>query len=291
MQRLWSLVFLVVPIACSAIYLLAALGVPPLQKFWLPPNYNAGGDSIDRLFVLTHLVAAVVLVLTMGALFWFSWQGSARAQATSTTAHHTMLEIVWTIVPACVLIALAVYQFPSWNENKLLRPQILDKGRAIAQPPLVKVVAKRFGWEFYHAGPDGLLETRDDVFVENLLVLPVGEDVVLQLESRDVLHSFFVPGLRVKQDVVPGLPQFLWFRVEKPVELEMVCAELCGWGHYTMQGRVRFVPRAEYEAGILVQRALPRSGHLAHINPPVTHVALRERRRWPQPTRGVSGNE
>ncbi|HMP79425.1 MAG TPA: cytochrome c oxidase subunit II [Pirellulaceae bacterium] len=266
MQRGWSLLFLIVPVGCGVVYLLAALGIPPLDKFWLPPNYNQTGASIDRLFGLTHVVAAVVLFGTMGALSWFCWAGSLRERTSSLVAHHTALEVVWSLIPAAILIGLAVYQFQSWNENKLYYPQWERDGQVGPKPPQVKVVAKRFGWEFYYAGPDGLLNTFDDVFIENLLVVPTGEDVVLYVESRDVVHSFFVPGLRIKQDVVPGLGQYLWFRAQQAVELEIVCAELCGWGHTNMQARLRLVPRAEFDRWIDEQILQHRAGQAARLS-------------------------
>ena len=110
--------------------------------------------------------------------------------------------------------------------------------------------AKRFGWEFHYPGPDGIVQTQDDDYIENELVLPVDTDIVLQLESLDVIHSFFVPQLRLKQDIVPGMKQFAWFRANQPVEMEIACTELCGWGHYKMQGILRIVSQNEYDQWI-----------------------------------------
>ena len=67
------------------------------------------------------------------------------------------------------------------------------------------------------------------------LHVPEGEPVVLQIDSDDVLHSFFVPQLRVKQDIVPGMTQLVWFQATKPGDYEIACTELCGWGHYKMK--------------------------------------------------------
>ena len=86
-----------------------------------------------------------------------------------------------------------------------------------------------------------------DRYIENLLVVPVGEDIVLQLESRDVIHSFFVAELRLKQDIVPGKTQFAWFNPIRPCEVDILCTELCGWGHYKMKARLKVVPRNEFD--------------------------------------------
>jgi cytochrome c oxidase subunit 2 len=67
------------------------------------------------------------------------------------------------------------------------------------------------------------------------------------IKSSDVLHSFFLPNVRMKQDVVPGMAQNMWFKAKETGEFDIVCAELCGWGHYKMKGRVTFQPRQDYE--------------------------------------------
>jgi len=248
MYRFWGLLFLAVPVVGTLIYLLAMLGIAPFQGLGLPPNYNEAGVEIDHLYNLIHVIMAVVFVATGLMLGWLIWKYGARQELGARYfTHSNLLELTWSVAAAGILVFLSLYQLNSWAENKLERPQVEIAGRTEPQPPLAKVVAKRFGWEFYHAGPDGRLDTPDDVYVENVLRVPHGEPVVLQLESRDVIHSFFVPGLRLKQDVVPGMQHFVWFKATSPVELEIICSELCGWGHYTMQGRMQLVSRAEYD--------------------------------------------
>ena len=88
----------------------------------------------------------------------------------------------------------------------------------------------------------------DDIFTEGNLVVHVDQKVVLAIKAEDVLHSFFVPNLRLKQDVVPGMKQFVWFEATQIGEYEIVCAELCGWGHYKMKGNVIVKSKADYEA-------------------------------------------
>jgi cytochrome c oxidase subunit 2 len=83
--------------------------------------------------------------------------------------------------------------------------------------------------------------------VVNDLHLPVNEDILVELKSMDVLHSFFLPNMRVKQDAVPGMRIPVWFRCTKEGPYDLVCAELCGWGHYKMKGRVTVESRAKYD--------------------------------------------
>lgn len=257
MNRFWSVLFLLVPILGIASVLMAMYGITPLESAWLPKSLSRAGDTIDQLFNGIHLLAAFILAGTVFTIGWALWRfgdrGNSNAKALYFT-HNTKLEIVWTIIPALILVFLAFFQMKSWAENKMDRPTVSVGGVSAFKPPMVMVKAKRFGWEFYYAGDDGVVETQDDIFVENLLVLPAGEDVVLQMESRDVIHSFYVPELRLKQDIVPGMTQFVWFNAREEKEIEVMCTELCGWGHYMMKADLNFVSRAQFDAWIEEQK-------------------------------------
>ncbi len=240
MSRFWSVLFFCVPVSCLAIYLWSAYGFAPLATAWLPENLSYHGRTIDFLFYLIHYLAAAVLLGTGLVLAVATWRFRDQPGARARFVHTKLsLEIAWTIVPAAILIWLALYQMNAWADNKLRRPQMESAGVLRNRPPLARIVAKQFGWEVYYPGADGRLDTPDDLYVENELYVPVDVDVVLELQSRDVIHDFFVPQLRLKQDIVPGSTQYLWFRV-LPIalnrRLDFVCAELCGWGHYKMNG-------------------------------------------------------
>lgn len=258
MSRFWSILFFLVPLLSVGTFLMATFHIPPLDHCGLPESFSSAGDTIDQLFNGIHVLAAVILLGTGLTLGWMLWRFDHR-RAGNTKAlyvhHNTRLEIAWTVIPGIILVFLAFFQMKSWSENKMDRPTQLENGELVLRPPLVMVKAKRFGWEFFYAGADGIVETEDDIFIENLLVLPVGEDVVLQLESRDVIHSFFVPELRLKQDIVPGMTQFVWFNSRKTGDVEIMCAELCGWGHYKMKGQLRLVDRATFDDWLAEQTA------------------------------------
>jgi cytochrome c oxidase subunit 2 len=85
------------------------------------------------------------------------------------------------------------------------------------------------------------------VHVVNDLHLPVNEEILLDLKSMDVLHSFFLPNMRVKQDAVPGMRIPVWFRALETGQFDLVCAELCGWGHYKMKGRLTIESRDAFD--------------------------------------------
>ena len=88
--------------------------------------------------------------------------------------------------------------------------------------------------------------------------------MLLSIKSADVLHSFFLPNLRMKQDVVPGMEQYMWFKCREPSsEVDIVCAELCGWGHYKMKGRATFEPRGEFDAWLA--RKMPKNNNAHRV--------------------------
>ena len=231
----WSLLFLAVPVLGVATFAAA-----PAWRVWLPKDVSEHGASIDALFYFILVLTGVVFIATEGLLFWFLWKyDAAKATGPATYIHgsHT-LEVVWTIIPAATLLFLAIYQMNAWADVKMRRPRMA---------PTVEVVARQFEWRLRYPGRDGTLGTRDDIFLVNDLHLPIDEDVLVQLKSMDVLHSFFLPHVRIKQDAVPGMKIPVWFKAKEAGQFDIVCAELCGWGHYKMKGRVTFEPRADFD--------------------------------------------
>lgn len=248
MNRLWSILFLLVPILGAGSCFMAALDIWPMNGYWLPANYSVQGETIDTLSDVVHLLCAVILLGTGVFLAWNLWSyRENRSGPAKHIHHHQGLEITWSVIPGVILILLAFYQYQSWEDNRLQRPTTEVNGVETEKAPLAKIYAKRFGWEMHYAGPDGELETEDDIYLENLLVVPSGEDIVLQLESYDVIHSFYVPKLRLKHDIVPGMKQFTWFHATQEADLTIYCAELCGWGHSMMEAKMKIVTPAEFE--------------------------------------------
>ena len=127
----------------------------------------------------------------------------------------------------------------AWADVKMRKPKDM--------PPTVEVTARQFEWRLRYPGPDGKLGTPDDIHHVNDLHIPVDEEVLVQLESMDVLHDFFLPNLRIKQDAVPGMSIPVWFRATDTGTYDLVCAELCGWGHYKMKGRLTIESRASFD--------------------------------------------
>jgi len=123
----------------------------------------------------------------------------------------------------------------------------------VLMAPLAEVTGRQFEWRIRYAGKDGVLGNEDDVSIANDLHVPVNEEVVLKIKSQDVLHSFFLPNLRLKQDVVPGMKQHVWFKANRTGVFDIVCAELCGWGHYKMRGRLTVESRDDFNRWLDLQ--------------------------------------
>jgi cytochrome c oxidase subunit 2 len=236
--RFWSILFLFVPILGVAVFV-AAMNTDsaPLYGHWFPEDISDHGYIIDNLFNTILYLTGFIFVATGLALFWFLWKYDAAKNSEPVKYMHGShtLEVVWSILPAATLLFIAIYQMNAWADAKVIRPVGPD---GTPQPPIAEVTGRQFEWRIRYAGADQTIGTEDDIHTVNELHLPVGESIVLQIKSMDVLHSFFLPNVRVKQDVVPGMKQYVWFRPMKTGQFDIVCAELCGWGHYKMKGRM-----------------------------------------------------
>ena len=243
MGKFWSLLILLVPILGVGLFLVAMDDQDsPLLNHWFPPDVSEYGHIIDTLFMSILWLTGGVFVLTEVALAVFMWRFDAKSNTDPVKYTHGShnLEVVWTVIPAATLLFLAIYQLNAWADTKVRQPD---------NPGLqVEVTARQFEWRLKYPGDDGKLGTPDDLHTVNDLHVPIGEEVLVQLKSADVLHSFFLPNLRVKQDAVPGMKIPVWFKATKQGYYDLVCAELCGWGHYKMKGRLTVESRDAFDA-------------------------------------------
>jgi cytochrome c oxidase subunit II len=200
---------------------------------WLPENISTFGADIDSVYALIYWCVTPWFLLTEGlilvAMLWFRRRPGRRAQY---LRGDTWGQLAWILVPTAIVLGLDFWidlrSAPVWANVKQHVPA--------ANAFQVKVLAKQFNWQFTYPGPDGAFGTADDKHLDNELHVPIDRDVVFTLESSDVVHSFFVPVLRLKQDVLPGRTIRGWFNATQAGRFELPCAELCGFGHYTMRG-------------------------------------------------------
>ena len=208
------------------------------MSWWLPPRASTYAADIDFLFIVILVITGIALVIVEVGLLWFAIQYRARPGRKAYFTHGSnTAEIIWTAVPAVTMVILGIMSNGVWQKIKG-RESVPADAYAIA------VAAKQFEWNATYPGPDGRLDTGDDFTVRNQIHVPLGRATVVRLTAEDVIHSFFVPEFRIKQDAVPGMTINVWFEPTAAGEYELGCAELCGMGHYKMRARV-FVHAAE----------------------------------------------
>ena len=208
---------------------------------WLPENVSTFGADVDRLFYLIYYITGVVFVAVMVTMVVFLIKYRFQEGRKAEYIHgSTRLEITWTAVTTVIVFGLAMLSLPQWSRIKF--PSEFPENPDVT----VQVSAKQFNWDMLYPGPDGELGTDDDLELENQLHVPVNKVVHIRLTAQDVIHSFFVPQLRLKQDALPGRFINVWFEATKPGIYEIPCAELCGFGHSGMLGYLTVHTDQEY---------------------------------------------
>jgi len=208
--------------------------------------------SIDSVMSLVHLL---MLVLFVGwgtyfafTLFRFRRSRQPRADAHGARGRFALATEIGVVIAEAVL--LVIFALPLWFERTSARPP--DAGALV-----IRVVAEQFAWNVQYPGADGkfgdtklslVTQTnplgldrespfgKDDIVTLSVMHLPVNRPVLIQLSSKDVIHSFGVPAMRVKQDANPGVVTPVWFTPTVTGEFEIACSQLCGLGHYRMRG-------------------------------------------------------
>ena len=206
---------------------------------WLPEDVSTFGPDIDSLFHLIYYITGVTFILVTILMIWFLVAYRHKEGRRATYTHgNTTLEIIWTVIPAAIFIALSFMSVSTWARVKRHAPDSDFE---------VGVTAKQFNWEMTYPGPDRKLGTSDDVEFDNDLHVPVNKVIRVHLSSKDVIHSFYLPNLRLRQDAVPGRTILVWFEATKPGKYELPCSQLCGFGHSGMKGWLYVHTPEEYQ--------------------------------------------
>jgi len=234
-----------------------------LNGWWFPQAISRDANGFDVQFARTLVAAVIIFVAAQCALVAIVWRYRLRTRTVRPDRKGTTsrLEYIWTTATACLFLGLLFLGGHIWASVQFT-----------AAPPdseAIEVLGKQFAWSFRYPGPDGRfgrtdvhsiddaagnpfgLDERDPFAKDDIttasLRIPLGRPVKLTLTSRDVIHSFFVRELRIKQDLVPGMQIPLHFQAEVAGTYEVPCSELCGLGHFQMRTTVTVMPVADYE--------------------------------------------
>lgn len=205
---------------------------------WFPEDAAGSASQIDTLYdvLLICSVPVFVLVMTIAIYSVVRFRAKPGDLGDGAPIHgNTRLEVIWVSIPFIMVTALAIYGWLVLDDIEAKKPNEL----------VVNVTAQQFTWTFDY--PAEKVNTSE-------LVLPVNQPVEFKINTRDVLHSFWVPQFRLKSDAVPGLTTRIRLTPDKPGRYEVVCAELCGIGHATMRQFVRVVPQNQFRSWLSAQK-------------------------------------
>lgn len=248
------------------------------RKWWFPEAISEHAPALDRQFLITILVVGISFAAAQIALGWAVWKfrDTGKPGDRAIYSHGSnRLEMLWTVITAVVFISLAIMGQSVWAALRLHDA-----------PPgsySVEVVAQQFQWNFHYAGADNKFGRTDPQLIDDgalnfigldpedaagrddsvtaALAIPVNRPVELRLRSKDVIHNFWVPQLRFKQDLVPGMEIKVHFTANKVGKYELACAELCGQLHFKMKSYMLVLPEDELSA----LRVLPQEQFQARI--------------------------
>jgi len=240
----------VVLAALILILILASLYLFIAKPYWFPALASVHGESIDSLFFVVLVVTGVAFVVVQGMLGFFiaryGENGSERAAYWHDNPKAEAILLIGTAVILTVLVFMGQRVWASFYFTD-----------APADALVVQVTGEQFAWNFHYPGPDGAFgrtdtslitatntigldrndaAAKDDILAIGQMHMVANRPVKVRLRSKDVIHSFFLPNLRVKQDAVPGMGIEIWFVPNKAGAYEIACAELCGIAHYRMKG-------------------------------------------------------
>jgi len=214
-------------------------------EYFIHSASSFSGD-IDNLFLVITLIIGFWFILVFGALVYFilKFRRKDGVKAKYITGE-THSETKWTHYPHYAVIAMDVViiavNIIVWVNIKQTLPP---------KDNLIRVIGQQWSWSFVHAGPDGVLDTDDDINTVNDLHVKVDETYHFELQSRDVLHNFSVPAFRLRQDAVPGRTITGWFKPTKTGTYDLQCAEMCGYGHGIMGAAITVHSEESYTTTI-----------------------------------------
>jgi cytochrome c oxidase subunit 2 len=231
------------------VLIIASLYLFIAQPFWFPKLASEHGQRIDSLFMAVLVVSGIAFVLVQGALGYFVARYGQSGNERAAYWHDNPKAEAFLLILTAVILTVFVFM----GQRVWASIYFVD---APQNATVIDITAEQFQWNFHYAGADGQFgrtdtklitntnsigldksdpNAKDDVVTVNQMHVPVGKPVRVRLHSKDVIHSFFLPNFRMKQDAVPGMGIEVWFTPTTTGQYEIACAELCGLGHYRMR--------------------------------------------------------
>jgi cytochrome c oxidase subunit 2 len=228
--------------------LFAALCAPLRgHGYGMPHDASLDGWRIDDLINETSVFVVLLFVIMVGWMLWAVFRHGERHQAHfDHGSSRRSIAVALGIAGAIFFVVdghLFVNSYLAWTDV------FGNFAGAESRPEAVRIEinAHQWAWIARYAGPDGKFNTPDDIVMLNDIVIPQGAPIIMQLASTDVIHSFNVPNMRAKIDVVPGMINRLLFTPKETGEFDIACAQHCGANHYKMKGKLTVLPRADFE--------------------------------------------
>ena len=249
----------IITVVAVGIVLIAAGVIVGLTARWMPVQASAEAASVDSLFNTVLAITTVVFLIVEGALIYSIIRFRRRPGDDSDgppIRGNASLEIIWTAIPAVTVFVLAIYSYVVFVAEQTPQPN----------ETVIGVVSQQFQWTFhypYEPYADLTQEQNDQAkanMVSHELHVPVGRPVRVDITAVDVMHGFFIPVFRIKQDAIPGHVTTARFTPTLKGQYEVVCSELCGPGHSEMQSVLVVEDQQAYDAFVADLRAKARQG-------------------------------
>ena len=206
---------------------------------WLPDPASKQMERIEDVYWFATIICIGIFALVISVLIYsvITFRAAPEDESDGPSIHgNTSLEIIWTVVPAVLVIAIGVVSAVVLSQN----------GDAGKNPMTVRVFAQQFSWRFEYPANKGLKSYE--------LVVPVNRNITFELQSADVIHSFWIPAMGQKQDVVPGIDTSIVITPTRTGRFPLVCTELCGLGHAVMRSPVTVVSQADFDKWVKEQQ-------------------------------------
>jgi cytochrome c oxidase subunit 2 len=222
----------------------------------MPHDASEYGHNIDWLIHVTGIFVIILFIIMVAWMLWAVLVHNEKHEAEYDLGESK--QSVKTALTLSAVIFLIVDGNLWWNSTMDVNKIFWNFAHAQSQAGAVRVEvnAHQWAWDVRYPGPDGKFNTADDFVQLNDLRVPTGVPVVVQLASTDVIHSFFLPNFRLKQDAMPGQVNRLWFQAKETGEFDIGCAQHCGVHHYKMKGRLTVYSPEDYAAWLAQATAI-----------------------------------